>query len=105
MLETRSSPLSEVTTASGADLPSDPGAPPGQRGISAAIPAAGEKRHMLTSRLMAMFIDTLQDLRRGPMNHSRFEALTAPFRENSVGPHDLDSSGAGDIIRPPAAPA
>ena len=37
MLETLSSPLADVVTASFAVLPSDPGAPDGQSGISAGV--------------------------------------------------------------------
>ena len=44
MLETLSSPLADVVTASFAVFPSDPGAPLGQRGISAGGSAARSER-------------------------------------------------------------
>ena len=42
MLETLSSPLADVVTASLAVLPSEPGAPDGHSGISAGVWAASE---------------------------------------------------------------
>ena len=44
MLDTLSSPLADVVTASLAVLPSEPGAPDGQSGISAGVWAASECR-------------------------------------------------------------